>query len=328
MKKKIVSIIIISWNSRQHLKKCLKKLSLQTLQDFEIVIVDNGSTDGGLDGLQEEYPKLKMRTKELGKNTGFAVANNIGARMARGKWLVLLNADAFPEPDWLENLVKAAQKYPNACFSSRQIQANNPKFLDGEGDMYRAIGFAKRINYNNPVSPPRREAFEIFSPCAAAALYPRQAFLDVGGFDEDFFSYYEDVDLGFRLRLHGLKAYYLPGAVVHHVGSASTGKMSDFSVYHAHRNLVWTYVKNMPSFLFWLYLPVHLAANLFFLVAHHFSDHWNASQQKIVWQSKKDALLGLPKMWQKRKKIQQDRKASIKTIYGAMKKRIFARYRS
>ena len=321
-----VSVLLVTWNSAPHIQRCLDLLEKQTYLNFEVIIVDNGSIDGSLDRIQEKYPKLHIRVNELGKNTGFTVANNIGAQMARGEWLVLLNADAFPDPDWLENLVEAAEKYPNACFSSRQIQANNPEYLDGEGDMYRAIGFAKRINYNVPVYPPEKEFVEIFSPCAAAALYPRQAFLDVGGFDEDFFSYYEDVDLGFRLRLHGLEAYYLSSAVVHHVGSASTGKMSDFSVYYSHRNLVWTYLKNMPSLLFWIYLPVHLVINLFFLVAHHFSDHWLTSQRTVVWRSKKDAILSFPKMWKKRRYIQKKRKASLKKVYRAMKKRIFVRY--
>ena len=311
------SILIVTWNSAAHLPRCLASLENQTCQNFETIIIDNGSTDDSMDGVQEKYPRLNIRTKKLDINTGFAVANNIGACMARGKWLALLNADAFPEPDWLENLVSAAEKYPNASFSSRQIQANKPNYLDGEGDIYRLTGFAKRRSYNIPLYPPSEKIVEIFSPCAAAGLYPKQAFLDVDGFDEDFFSYFEDVDLGFRLRLHGLQSYYIPQAVVYHVGSASTGKMSDFSVYHAHRNLVWTYLKNMPSWLLWISLPLHILINFAFLLTKH---------RKVIWQAKKDALKELKAVLRKRRHIQKERNASTKEIYRALDKRIFVKY--
>ena len=313
----LVSIILVTWNSAVYLPRCFESLREQNYKKFEIIIVDNGSTDGGIDGIKEKYPSLDIRIKKLDTNTGFAVANNIGAHLARGKWLALLNADAFPEPAWLENLVSAAKKYPNASFSSRQIQANNPKYLDGEGDIYRLTGFAKRRSYNIPTYPVGDELVEIFSPCAAAALYPRQAFLDIDGFDEEFFSYYEDVDLGFRLRLHGLKSYYLPQAVVYHIGSASTGKMSDFSVYHAHRNLLWTYLKNMPSWLLWISLPLHILINLVFLLTRH---------RNVIFRAKKDALRELGNVLKKRRQIQRNRKASVKEIYHALDKRIFVKY--
>lgn len=313
----LVSVIVVSWNSGKYLYTCLKKLSAQTCESFEVIIVDNGSSDGDTHGIEEKFPELNIHTKTLSKNTGFAVANNIGAQMAQGKWLVLLNADAFPEPDWLENLVRAAEQFPNASFSSRQIQANRPERLDGEGDIYRLTGFAKRRSYNIPVYPPHEELVKIFSPCAAAALYPRQAFGDVEGFDEDYFSYYEDVDLGFRLRLYGLESYYVPSAIVHHVGSASTGKMSDFSVYYAHRNLIWTYLKNMPSLFLWFTLPLHILISFAFLLTRH---------RKVIWQAKKDALLAFPSVLEKRKEIQKNRKASLKEIWRAFDKRIFVRY--
>ncbi|RLD05738.1 MAG: glycosyltransferase family 2 protein [Chloroflexi bacterium] len=309
----LISIIIVTWNSKAYLPTCLGKLSMQVFKNFEVIIVDNGSVDGSVDGVKEKYPVLDIRIKKLDRNTGFAVANNIGAGMARGKWLMLLNADAFPEADWLEKMVNDAEKYPNASFSSRQIQANNPEYLDGEGDRYRATGSAQRRKYNQPIYP-AGEVEEVFSPCAAAALYPRQAFLDVGGFDEDYFSYYEDVDLGFRLRLYGLRAYYLPQSVVYHIGSASTGKYSEFSVYHAHRNLVWTYFKNMPSVLVWVYFPLHLLLNLYFSSACY-----STGQCRIIWKAKKDALLGMGKILEKRKKIQANRRASLKEIYYALK---------
>ena len=144
---------------------------------------------------------------------------------------------------------------------------------------------------------------EIFSPCAAAALYYRDAFLQIGGFDEDFFSYFEDVDLGFRLRLNGYRALYVSNAVVYHVGSATFGMNSDFSLYHSHRNLVWTFFKNMPRCLLLRYLPAHIFANLIYVFYYAIF-----GRGSILWKAKWDAILGLPLILGKRKEIQKTRK--------------------
>jgi len=307
-----VSILILAWNSAAHLPHCLAALSLQTYKDFEIVIVDNGSKDDALNDLHERYPALQFRIHRLESNLGFSAANNIGARLARGQWLTLLNADAFPEPDWLEHLLEAAKRYPGAFFTSRQIQADDPSHLDGEGDVYHVSGLAWRRNYNSPVNQ-TIEQQEVFSACGAAAMFPRQAFLEAGGFDEDYFSYHEDVDLGFRLRLRGLRCIFVPQAVVHHVGSASTGKKSSFAIYHGHRNLVWTFFKDMPSTLFWLYLPLHIAVNIFFLIYFTLN-----GQGRAIWRAKWDALRGLPAVIKKRQSVQRGRKVSIRELHGAM----------
>ena len=308
----LVSIVIVTWNSKKHLPTCLDHLKKQNFQDFEIILVDNGSEDGSLDGIQDQDPSFRLQIHKLDTNRGFAVANNIGARLASGTWLALLNADAYPNPDWLARLLEAADKHPNACFASRQIQANAPDLLDGEGDVYHISGLAWRRNYGHPVQE-KRDVEEIFSPCAAAALYPRQMFLEAGGFDEGYFSYQEDVDLGFRLRLKGLHCFYVPRAIVHHVGSVSTGKYSDFAIFHGHRNLVWTYVKNMPTTLFWLFLPLHFFMSFLTILRFIQSGNGNA-----IFRAKLDAIRGLSSMVRKRRGIQKKRQASISSIYRVM----------
>ena len=308
----LISVIIVTWNSSRYLPACLDALLAQTEKDFEVVVIDNGSADPGYLDLEEKYADLHLTLKKNDQNLGFAVANNFGAGLARGKWLALLNADAFPEVDWLAGLLEAVEIHPNAFFASRQIQAKDPGSLDGEGDVLHVSGLAWRHNYNSPVYP-LRESQEVFSACGAAVFYPRRAFLDAGGFDEDYFAYHEDVDLGFRLRLRGLSCWLVPGAVVHHVGSASTGKNSAFSVYYGHRNLVWTYFKDMPAGLFWLCLPLHLAVNFFFLIYFTLK-----GQGRVIARAKWDALRGLPAVLKKRGAIQRDRRVSAAGLHRVM----------
>jgi GT2 family glycosyltransferase len=308
----LVSVIIITWNNKQYLFTCLEKLAAQTFCDFEVIIIDNGSSDGTLDGLGERYPTLNLKIERLDTNYGFAVANNVGARIAQGQWLALLNADAFPEPEWLERLLEVAVTIPNAFFASRQIQANALNILDGEGDTYHISGLVWRRNYGLPVRD-KYEIEEIFSPCAAAALYPRDTFIELGGFDEDYFAYQEDVDLGFRFRVQGGRSFYVPEAVVYHAGSASTGRQSDFAVYHGRRNLIWTYIKNMPSNIFWLFLPLHLLANLFTFLVFIFTGHG-----KTILHAQVDALREIGPLMRKRKEIQGNRRVPITTISRSM----------
>lgn len=249
-----------------------------------------------------------MRLIRLSHNTGFAAANNLAARRAEGvEWLALLNPDAFPEPDWLERLLAVAEACPDcASIGSRLLDANDPERLDGTGDVYHVSGLAWRRDHGQPARVKGQGTEEIFAPCAAAALYRRAAFAEAGGFDEDYFCYFEDVDLGFRLQLLDYRSYYAPDAVVRHVGSAMTGRRSPFSLYHGHRNLVWTYCRNMPGPLFWRYLPHHVLLNLGTIA-------WFAlrGQGATLLRAKWDALRGLPRCWRQRRTIQASRRISL-----------------
>lgn len=302
----LISLIIVCWNSGIYLSRCLDCLSSQTFKNFEVLIVDNGSDDKSTIDLAERYPHLELTVKSLTRNLGFATANNLGAKHAQGKWLVLLNADAFPEPNWLAELIRAAAEHPDiASFSSRQLVAENPNILDGAGDSYHVSGLAWRIGLGYPADQYGLNSSEVFSPCAAAAMYLRQAFLDVEGFDEDFFSYFEDIDLGFRLQLQGYQCLYVPQAVVQHVGSATFGQRSDFAFYHSHRNLVWTFIKNMPARLFWFHILEHFMANMIYLLYYTLR-----GRGKVLLRAKWDAILGVPMAMKKRRTIQMSRRIS------------------
>jgi len=312
-----VSVIIVNWNGGSLLLDCLDHLQAQSLPADKVLLMDNGSTD---DSAKKAALMPGISVHFLNENLGFAKANNLAIQECDTEWVALLNPDALADKDWLFNLMQATQKNPDiAAFGSQQRLLNTPDRLDGVGDTYHISGLIWRTGHEKLCTEYTVDNNDIFSPCACAALYKLSALNEVGGFDEDFFCYVEDVDLGFRLQLHHYQARYVPKAIVYHAGSASTGgKHSEFSLYHGHRNLVWTFIKNMPPLLFWSLLPLHLLLNI--ISIGYFSYR---GQGKIMLKSKYDALLGIPKMWHKRQEIQANKKASLFKVWSLLNKQLF-----
>lgn len=295
-----VAVIIVNFNSGGRIRKVVAALERQTFRDFEAIIFDNSSTDGSADDLSSE--KIRLRTIRNEANIGFAAGNNRAAATVDAEWLAFLNPDAYPEPDWLEQLLAAAARCEGAdAFGSTQIDAADPNRLDGAGDAYHVFGVPYRGHFGWPVEslPPEGECF---AACAAAAMYRRRTFLDLGGFDETFFCYGEDVDLGFRLRLAGGRTVQVAAARVRHEGSGVTGRRSDFTVFHGHRNRIWTFVKNMPGPIFWPALPFHLLVNLYLLARLSLIGSGPAYVRAMG-----AALAGLPRIIEARR-VEQDRR--------------------
>jgi GT2 family glycosyltransferase len=316
-----IAVIIVNWNSGSLLKKCLEALARQRRQPDRVIVVDNASAD---DSLRQAEPALgNAHVIRLNENAGFAEANNRGVEAASGfDALVLLNPDAFPEPGWLEQLVAAAEREPDFdLFASQLLLESDSRFLDGAGDSYHVSGRAWRNGHGKLATTWSPDSFEVFAPCAAAALYRREAFERVAGFDESYFCYFEDVDLAFRLRLMGCRCLYVPTAVVRHVSSGLAGYRSDFAVYHGERNMVWTFVKNMPASLLWRYLPQHLLLNLASLLYYPLR-----GQGRTVWRAKWDALKGLPGVLRRRREIQDARVATDRAIQKTFRHGLLAPY--
>lgn len=312
------ALIVVNWNSWDILSHCLEKLESQTFKNFDVLVADNASDQSAPDGLVARYPNVTLIQNQ--SNLGFAAANNQAVALLRdAEWVALLNPDAFPEQDWLRQLIDAAEQNPGySMFASRQLMDEDHHRLDGDGDVYHISGLVWREGHGRRKNEAAHAPAEIFSPCAAAALYRRDALTSVGGFDEDFFCYVEDVDLGFRMRLMGHRCLLVPDAVVHHIGSATSGgQQGDFALYHGHRNLVWAYVKNMPGCLFWACLPLHLAMNLLTVLMFVLR-----GKGEVILRAKRDALLGLRKMWSKRQEIQKCRVASVGEIWRVLDKRM------
>lgn len=307
-----VGVLIVNWNSGALLGRCLDALARQTKTPTRILVVDNASRDGSE---QAALGRAGVELLRMPDNLGFAQGNNLGVeKLSDCHWIALLNPDAFAEPGWLEALLNTANEDPTvASLASRQLLADSPAVLDGAGDVYTVAGLAWRRHHGLPATSLGLVNREVFGPCGAAALYRRDAFMEAGGFDADYFCYFEDVDLAFRLRLRGYRSTYVAGAIVHHVGSAMSGLRSDFAVFHGHRNLVWTFFKNMPGPLLAQYLFHHLALNLasIFVLALR-------GQGRVALKAKWAALNGLPRILEERQRVQKTRRATATQLKAVM----------
>lgn len=312
-----VAAIVVTWNSPEIVESCLAALVAQTRPFDRIIVVDNGSNT--VESLCSWWGKDPFLIELLTENTGFATANNRGMALCPDcEFVAMINPDAFLEPDWLATMLAAVQRHPEAAsFGSVLVQANDSTKLDGLGDAYHMSGLAWRMGYGSAVRV--LEEQEIFSPCAAAALYRRQVVVGLGGLDDTFFCYMEDVDLGFRLRLAGWKSFLIPQAVARHVGSAcSGGQRSEFAVYHGHRNMVWCFVKNMPTRLLIFLLPLHVLASLLTIAVYAMR-----GQLSNILFAKMDALRGMHCVWQKRSLIQAQRVVPAREIWRVMDRRLW-----
>tara|TARA_R110000868_G_scaffold43693_6_gene146732 strand:- start:6834 stop:7895 length:1062 start_codon:yes stop_codon:yes gene_type:complete len=260
----LFSIIIVNFNGGHFLQGAVDSLKSQTFDDFELIIIDNASSDDSADTVDlRGLKRAQLVRNEL--NEGFAKANNQAAMLATGRWLALLNPDASAAPDWLAQLRGASRNNPECrVFSSAQYSMDDTSVLDGAGDAYLIFGIPWRGGFGHPVSE-LPETGLCFSPCGAAAIYDRTLFLEIGGFDERFFCYCEDVDIGFRLQLEGEPCIFVKEATVYHAGSAISGRHSAFSSYHGTRNRIWTYFKDMPLALLLLTLPAHILISVYLI---------------------------------------------------------------
>jgi N-acetylglucosaminyl-diphospho-decaprenol L-rhamnosyltransferase len=292
------SVIVLNYNGRAWLEPCLGALTTQSgAPSFEVLLVDNGSTDGSIGFAAARFPSFRIVDNE--RNLGFAAGNNAAARAARGEILVFLNNDTVPASDWLARLHFAMLDPPGRTLvTSRLVLLDRPGTIDSAGDGYLRAGGAFKRGHGADAAAYAASG-EVFGACGAAFAIERQLFERLGGFDEDFFMVYEDVDLSYRARLAGHTCWYAADAVVRHAGSATLGTMSSAAVLHGQRNLEWTFIKNTPRGLLWRTLPIHLlysAAGVFHYIAR--------GRGLAALKGKAAALAGLPRVLAKRRAVQ------------------------
>jgi GT2 family glycosyltransferase len=310
-----VTVVVPNWNGERFLSTCLGSLRRQTYGDFETVLVDNGSSDGSVAFVEENFPEVRI--VRLPHNGGFTAAVNAGIGASEAEYVVLLNNDTEVEQRWLEALVRAADEHPEAgLFASKLVDFRDRRLLDGAGDALRKTGLPYRIGHGEIDRGQFEEEALVFGACAAGALYKRRLFDEVGVFDGDFFSNCEDGDLSFRAQLAGYRCLYVPDAVVYHMGSASTGgKRSATNTRLGTQNGINLLVKNLPASLVWRILPSVVAGHLYRLATTSLSPEI----LKAYLSGLAGALRLLPKMLRKRKEIQGRRRVSDGYVYQLLR---------
>ena len=300
-----VTVVIPNWNGERFLDLCLGSLRDQSFRGFKTIVVDNGSEDGSLGFVAKNYPEVK--TIALGGNRGIAAAFNIGVEASETEYVVLLNNDTEQDRCWLEALVRAANTHPESTlFASKLVDFHDRRVLDGAGDAMRLSGLPYRLGHGERDRGQFDEPGYVFGACAAAALYRKSLFEEIGHFDEDFVSYCEDGDLSFRAQLAGHRCFYVPGAVVYHMGSASTGgKRSPTATRLGTRNSLSLLVKDLPLSAVPHILPFFVLGQLARFLTAAATGSLRAHLEGLA-----GAWRHLPLMLQKRAEIQKRKQLS------------------
>ncbi|MEK6732449.1 MAG: glycosyltransferase family 2 protein [Candidatus Omnitrophota bacterium] len=245
MKNPLVSVIVVNWNGKGYLDACLSSLKSQSFSDIEIVVVDNGSVDGSIEFIEKKYSDIRV-IKNI-KNYGFATGNNIGIRASKGKYIATLNNDAMAERDWIKNLISVAEKREDiAMFAPKILSYSNAGLIESSGMLVYPDAIAKCRGYLEKDGEKYNRMEKILLPSACAALYRKDILFTAGLFDDDYFAYCEDIDLGLRIRMLGFGCIYVPEAKVYHHYSATSRNNMPFKIYLIERNRLWTLIKIFP----------------------------------------------------------------------------------
>lgn len=270
------TVVIPNYNGIKYLKGCLDSLREQSRHDFKVLLIDNGSQDGSASFVESHYPEVELVC--FSENRGFCGAVNEGIRRADTPYVILLNNDTVCDQEFVAELIAAIDEMPH-CFScaSQMVKMQDSGIIDNAGDYYCALGWAYAYGKDKSAKHYQKRR-EIFSACAGAAIYRRDVFDEIGLFDEAHFAYLEDVDVAYRAKIAGYRNYYIPEAVVKHVGSATSGSVyNEFKIRHSSRNSVYLIYKNMPWPQILLNLPFFTAGflikTLFFARKGYFREY-------------------------------------------------------
>ncbi|MBI2334905.1 glycosyltransferase family 2 protein [Candidatus Daviesbacteria bacterium] len=254
------SVIIPNWNGESLLQDCLKSLERQSFKDFEIILVDNGSTDNSIDFTEKNFPQVNI--VKLQKNFGFAKAINTGAKKSLADYVVFLNNDTEVDKDWLKNLIACANCHPEVIsVNSKLLNFQNRKIIDGVGILVNEVGQARSIGWQEQDKGQFEKEQYIFGATGGGSLFRKADFVNAGGFDENYFMYSEEVDLAFRAQFLGYKSIFCPKAVVYHKHKATARKMPQHIEYWQFRNMTQTIIKDFPVSLIlknWRWLKILL----------------------------------------------------------------------
>lgn len=290
-----ISVVIVNYNGVPFLERCLSALVAQTYPRYEIILVDNGSTDDSCEFVRAHFPQVRLLRNE--KNVGFAAGNNLGIRAARGDLIATLNTDTKVEREFLQALSEPMAEPRVGMCAPLMLEMERRDIVDAAGITVDRFGFGWNLGAGRPArefTAPR----PVFGACAGAGLYRRALFDEIGGFDEDYFAFYEDVDLAWRARLAGWKALLVPQARVYHYHGGSFGKISPQKLYLLARNRWWTILKNYPMpalvwhlpLMVWLDAAAALRAVLMYRSFEPLRGRWDAWRTRAQALEKRRAL--------------------------------------
>jgi GT2 family glycosyltransferase len=304
-----VTVAVLSYDGRHLLEVILPSLARQVFRDFEVIVVDNGSSDDTVSWLGEHWPEVDVIS--LPENVGVTPALNVCARAGRGALLALFNNDIELEPDCLGELVSALERHPEAGWAAAKLlDFHQRDVIDGAGDVFTWGATGGRRGHGERDSGQFEQPRAIFGACGGAALYRRKTLELVGPFDEDFFAFYEDVDWDLRAQLAGFSCRYVPTAVVYHMGSATLGRgLTDFTRYHLWRNALWIVAKDLPAGALARHahqLALGQLVNLRMAVRERKLNIW--------WRALRDALRGMPRALGKRRAVQARRRIDLHAL--------------
>jgi GT2 family glycosyltransferase len=315
---KSVTAVVLNYNGRELLEEMLPTLFEQRYENFDVVVVDDGSVDDSIRYLRESWPQVQVIVNST--NRGVAVSLNRGIEAARGEYVALLNNDLELDSGWLAALVNALEHHPRAAAATgKLLDFYRRDVFEAAGDLMRWSGMSDHHGQGNHDRLLYQEPAKIFSPCAGAALYRRSAFTDVGLFDEDFFAYLEDIDWGFRAQLAGYEILYEPTAVAYHKRGATTGRRAGYFKALQRRNTVLVVLKNYPAKAVLRHLPKIIAFQLVLLLASFRDGILHLHLRELC-----KATRLLPGMLHKRREIQRKRRVTLAQLGDAMTPEVYA----
>lgn len=306
MKKIKAAVVIPNWNGKGLLKDCLNSLYRQSFKDFEIILVDNGSSDGSIKYTLENYPQVRII--RLNKNYGFARAINEGVKNSLSEYVVFLNNDTSVDKDWLKNLIQCADFHPEVIsVNSRILNFTDRKKIDGVGILINEVGQARSIGWNEKDSGQYETEQYIFGATGGASLFRRLDFIKMGMFDEKYFMYSEEVDFAFRAQFLGFKSVYCPQAFVYHKHKSTAKKMPQYIEYWQFKNMTQTIIKDFPTAIIlknWRWLKIILVHlnTIFYQLKNGF---WWPPLMADLW-----IFFHLIQLLRERREIQSNRKVT------------------
>jgi GT2 family glycosyltransferase len=309
-------VVIPNWNGADLIGECLDSLLKQTAET-QVVVVDNGSVDASIEVIENKYPSVHLI--KLPNNTGFAGGVNTGIRYALAAGtdaVALFNNDAAANKNWLKELVTTLEESPKIGIATCKLLHTDKVYFDSTGDFYNVWGlpFPRGRGETDRGQYDAKEF--VFSASGGASLYRSKMLQEIGVFDERFFAYFEDVDIGFRAQLAGWKISYNPKAITYHQISATSSKLGDFAYYHMAKNYYYLYFKNMPSILFWKYLPKFTYRRLRSVASSVKSGRFHIQLRAIC-----TAIIHMPGLFVDRYRIQSARKVPVSYIDNLLVKK-------